>query len=105
MPGKAPQRRPRPQPQRTCVACRQVEGKRGLLRLVRTPEQTGEVDPTGKKSGRGAYVHVSTECARRAISTGALGRALKAPVGPEVGESLLATVGERAPAEEETRGS
>ncbi|MEJ7653573.1 MAG: YlxR family protein [Chloroflexia bacterium] len=45
----------RRQPQRTCVACRQVEGKRGLRRLVKTPEGAVELDPTGKRSGRGAF--------------------------------------------------
>ena len=32
-----PMPRPRRVPQRTCVACRQVAGKRTLVRLVRTP--------------------------------------------------------------------
>jgi predicted RNA-binding protein YlxR (DUF448 family) len=76
------------------VACREVAGKRGLLRLVRTPEQVIELDPTGKKSGRGAYVHASTECAERALRTGALSRALKVPIGPEVTAQLLARAGE-----------
>ncbi|MDP9379127.1 MAG: YlxR family protein [Chloroflexota bacterium] len=84
--------RVRKQPQRTCVACREVAGKRGLLRMVRTPEQVVELDPTGKKNGRGAYVHASTECARKALGTGSLSRALKAPVEPGVAEQLLAKV-------------
>lgn len=79
------------QPQRTCVACREVEGKRTLLRLVRTPEQIVELDPTGKKSGRGAYVHASKECAERALG-GALSRALKTPIQPEVAQELLRRV-------------
>jgi predicted RNA-binding protein YlxR (DUF448 family) len=48
-------------PQRTCIACRQVEGKRALIRLVRT-ENGIEIDLTGKRSGRGAYLHPVQDC-------------------------------------------
>ena len=48
-------------PLRTCVACRQVAGKRELIRLVRT-EKGVEVDKTGKKAGRGAYLHQRQAC-------------------------------------------
>ena len=53
--------KPKHVPQRTCIACRQVAGKRSLLRLVRT-ENGVEVDPTGKKAGRGAYLHPYQTC-------------------------------------------
>ena len=93
MPGKPkPPGRVRKQPQRTCVACREVAGKRGLLRIVRTPQQAVEIDPTGKANGRGAYVHASGECAQKAVRTGALSRALKAPIATELTEQLLAKV-------------
>ncbi|MDP9353220.1 MAG: YlxR family protein [Chloroflexota bacterium] len=88
MPGSRAPGRVKKQPQRTCVACREVEGKQTLLRLVRIPNQTVELDPTGKKSGRGAYVHASQECAERALG-GALSRALKTPIQPEVATELL----------------
>ena len=48
-------------PQRTCVACREVAGKRGLVRIVRTADGV-VVDPSGKMAGRGAYVHPSRDC-------------------------------------------
>src|SRR5688572_21393040 len=51
--GKAKGQRPKHVPQRTCVACREIDAKRGLIRLVRTPEGTVDVDPTGKRAGRG----------------------------------------------------
>src|SRR5262249_3573417 len=54
------QPRTRHVPQRTCIVCRQVRPKRELIRVVRTPEGHVELDPGGKKSGRGAYL-----CARR----------------------------------------
>lgn len=63
-------------PQRTCVACRQVRNKRELVRVVRTPDLRVEVDETGKKSGRGAYLCRMAACWRLALEKGALGRAL-----------------------------
>src|SRR4051812_47294561 len=76
---KAKQKAPRPKhiPQRTCIACRTVESKRGLVRVVRTPAGTVEIDPTGKKSGRGAYVCRSRSCWEKALKGKALETALK----------------------------
>lgn len=69
-------------PQRTCIACRQEEGKRSLLRLVRTGE--GVVfDVTGKKAGRGAYVHPQRSCWERALRTSLLQRALRMNITSE----------------------
>lgn len=53
---------PRKLPQRTCLGCQAVRPKREMIRIVRTPEGALLVDPTGKKSGRGAYVCPSDEC-------------------------------------------
>ena len=49
-------------PRRTCIGCRNVTSKRELLRIVRTPEGSVLADPTGKKNGRGTYVHKTREC-------------------------------------------
>lgn len=49
-----------------CIACRQVQAKRTLVRLVRTPEGV-LVDPKGKMNGRGAYIHASRACGARAM--------------------------------------
>ena len=53
-------------PQRMCIACRQMKDKRELVRCRITPEKTVEIDPTGKKSGRGAYICSSPECRKKA---------------------------------------
>ena len=74
--------RPRRIPQRTCIACRSTEAKRGLVRVVRTPEGRVEIDPTGKKNGRGAYVHQTRECWDAALKKERLARALKVSVPP-----------------------
>ena len=65
-------------PQRTCIGCRQVESKRELLRIVRTPEGRVLADPTGKKAGRGAYLHKERECWEQVLAgRGRLEHALK----------------------------
>ena len=71
-------------PMRMCVACRQMTPKRQLLRVVRTPENDIRPDPTGKLSGRGAYLCKSAQCLERAKKTRALDRALEHKVGEEV---------------------
>jgi predicted RNA-binding protein YlxR (DUF448 family) len=44
-----------------CVACRQSQNKKTLVRLVRTPDGV-VVDQTGKLAGRGAYLHADPDC-------------------------------------------
>lgn len=73
---KQPARRRRV-PQRTCIACRRVGGKRDLVRIVRTSDQGVLVDLTGKKNGRGAYLCRAKPCWDKALRISALNRALK----------------------------
>lgn len=71
--------KPRRVPQRTCIACRQANGKRALVRLVRTADGV-DVDPTGKKAGRGAYLCSSRDCWTKAIETNRIASALRTSV-------------------------
>ena len=84
------QLRPKHIPARTCIACGTTEAKRGLLRIVRTPEGGVEVDPTGKKNGRGAYVHETRSCWDMALKKGKLERALKVVPADEYVAALRA---------------
>jgi uncharacterized protein len=54
-------------PQRTCIACRTVRGKREFVRIVRTPDERVESDETGKKAGRGAYLCRQRDCWAQAL--------------------------------------
>jgi predicted RNA-binding protein YlxR (DUF448 family) len=65
-------------PQRTCVACRTVREKRELVRLVRTKEGKVEIDTTGKKEGRGAYICPDRACWEKALQGQRLERTLRA---------------------------
>lgn len=64
-------------PQRTCVACRQVKGKRDLVRLVITRDGTAEIDILGKKPGRGAYLCPRRTCWELALKKNRLDYALR----------------------------
>jgi len=91
--------RPRHVPQRTCIGCRQEEGKRDFIRIVRTPGQRLIVDPTGKANGRGAYLHARPACWEKALKGGTIGHALKFNPAREDVEALRA-FGMALPAEE-----
>ena len=80
--------RQRKVPLRTCVGCRQVRPKRELVRVVRTPQGQVEVDPTGKRAGRGAYLCPSVECLERARRARQLERALERPIDVSLYEAL-----------------
>jgi len=75
-------------PQRMCLGCQEMKSKRELIRVVRTPEETVEIDPTGKRSGRGAYVCPNNECLEKAIKGKRLEKALRQAISKEIKESL-----------------
>ena len=79
-------------PQRMCVGCQTMKTKKELLRVVRTPEETIVLDPSGKKAGRGAYVCNNEQCLAKAVKEKRLERALQHAVGPEVYEQLRAGI-------------
>jgi len=79
-------------PQRTCIGCRQVQSKRELMRIVRTPEGRVVADPKGKLNGRGTYIHKQRECWDEVVSArGKLTHALKleSPIAPDDLAALL----------------
>ena len=82
--------KPKKIPMRMCVGCREMKEKREMIRIVKTPEGNAEVDPTGKKSGRGAYICRQTECLRRSIRQKQLERQLEITLTPEIIETLNA---------------
>lgn len=71
-------------PMRMCLGCQQMKPKKELLRLVRTPEGQVEIDPTGKRNGRGAYLCSQVECLRQAAKAHRLEKAFGVEVPPEI---------------------
>ncbi|MGI5920615.1 MAG: RNase P modulator RnpM [Syntrophomonadaceae bacterium] len=78
-------------PQRMCVGCRQMKDKKELIRIVRTPEGSIEIDSTGKRSGRGAYLCSNPECFNQALKKKGLQKALE----KEIEESIISEIMER----------
>jgi hypothetical protein len=62
------------------------------VRVVRTPEGHVEVDPTGKKSGRGAYLCARRSCWDLGLNKGHLEHVLKTTISPEDRAGLEAFV-------------
>ncbi len=80
--------RTRKVPLRKCVACQEMMPKKELIRVVRTPAEEVQIDLTGKKAGRGAYLCGKVSCFKLAKKSKALDRALKAPVGEHIYDQL-----------------
>lgn len=75
-------------PQRMCVGCQQMRSKRELIRIVRTPEDEFIVDPTGKKSGRGAYICPDEACFKKAVKEKRFEKSFKSAVDDKVYDEL-----------------
>jgi len=64
-------------PIRTCIGCQCKKPKKEMIRIIKTPEGNIEIDKTGKKSGRGAYLCSNVECLDIALRKNNLNRSLK----------------------------
>ena len=75
-------------PMRTCVVTKEKCEKKDLIRIVRTPEGNVEIDLTGKKNGRGAYLKKDNEVFAKAKKSGILNRILEVEVSDEIYNEL-----------------
>jgi len=75
-------------PMRMCLGCQEMKPKKELIRIVRTPENSIEIDPTGKRSGRGAYICPQVTCLDKAVKGKRLEKAFQQAVSPEIISSL-----------------
>lgn len=75
-------------PMRKCVGCQEMKSKKEMLRVLKTSEDTFELDATGKKNGRGAYLCFSKECFEKAVKNKGLERSFKQAIPKEVYEKL-----------------
>jgi uncharacterized protein len=77
-------------PQRTCIACKNTRDKKELIRLVLTGENLVEIDLSGKKNGRGAYLCQQYSCWEQGIKKNRLDYALQTKIAPSNRQSLMA---------------
>ncbi len=87
--GSGTVRRVRP---RTCVGCGKESPKKGLVRVVRSPDGKLAIDPTGRAPGRGAYVCGELGCLQEARRRKALSRNLKVEIPPAFYEELASYI-------------
>ncbi len=76
-------------PMRKCVITQERFAKKDLIRVVRTPENQVEIDLTGKKNGRGAYLSNQKEVILLAQKRNTLAKILEVEIPNEIYEELL----------------
>ena len=69
-------------PQRSCVVCRKKKDKRELTRLVMVDAKL-QIDESGKRNGRGAYLCGSPLCWEQAAARLLMDRALRVKLGDD----------------------
>ena len=79
-------------PQRLCVSCRERKNKSDLIRVVLLPDGQVEVDPSGKMTGRGAYVCKNSDCLEAACKAHRIERSLKGTPQEEISGKLKAVL-------------
>lgn len=76
-------------PQRTCLGCRKVKDKRELIRVVRVSGGDVEVDISGHKAGRGAYLCPLGECWEAGLKGRRLEHSLRTKLSQDNREELM----------------
>ena len=62
--------------------------KKEMIRVLKTADDTIEIDATGRRNGRGAYLCPSMDCWKKAVKSKGLERSLKMAIPKEVYEAL-----------------
>lgn len=75
-------------PVRTCIGCKCKKPKKEMIRIIRTPDGKIEIDKTGKKPGRGAYLCVNVKCLDFTFKEKSLNKSLKQDIPPQVLDEL-----------------
>ena len=74
-------------PLRRCIGCNEKKEKDKLIRIVKNGNSI-ELDLSGKKDGRGAYICKNEECLNKAIKNKRLSRSLKEEISQELYEKI-----------------
>lgn len=75
-------------PMRTCIVTKEKCEKKDLVRIVRTPEGYAEIDLTGKKNGRGAYLKKDKDVFKKARDNKILERHLEMEIKDDLYNEL-----------------
>jgi predicted RNA-binding protein YlxR (DUF448 family) len=75
-------------PQRKCLGCNISKPKKELIRIVREPNGTINLDTIGRKNGRGAYICPNSDCLNSVKKNHGLDRAFELKVPDEIYQRL-----------------
>lgn len=79
-------------PVRRCMGCNESKEKNELLRILKSKEGMVEMDLTGKKNGRGAYICKNEDCLNQVKKTKRLEKALDVKISEELYESIRGVI-------------
>jgi uncharacterized protein len=79
-------------PLRKCVATGEMKPKKEMIRIVRSKEGEVSIDPTGKKSGRGAYLSKDKAVILQAKKKNTLANQLQAKIDDSLYDELISLV-------------
>ncbi|MCA1053551.1 YlxR family protein [Rossellomorea aquimaris] len=79
-------------PLRKCVATGEMRPKKEMIRIVRSKEGEVSIDPTGKKSGRGAYLSKDKEIILQAKKKNTLANQLQTKIDDSLYDELISLV-------------
>ncbi|MFB9769292.1 RNase P modulator RnpM [Lactiplantibacillus modestisalitolerans] len=79
-------------PLRKDIVTGEMHPKKDLVRVVKNKQDEVSVDPTGKKPGRGAYISLDVEVAKRAQKEKTFDKAFGIKVAPDFYDELVAYV-------------
>lgn len=79
-------------PLRRCMGCNESKEKNELLRIVKLQDGNIEIDLTGKKNGRGAYICKSEICLDKVIKSKRLQKAFDHEINQNVYENLRGVI-------------
>lgn len=75
-------------PLRSCVISREKLPKSELIRIVRTPEGSVIIDPTGKANGKGAYLKKDVEIFEKARKSKVINKLLEVNIPDTIYDEL-----------------
>lgn len=81
--------KPKKVPMRKCIATGEMKPKKDLVRIVRSKEGLVSIDPSGKKSGRGAYLSKEKEVVLLAKKKNTLANHLQVSIDESLYDELL----------------
>ncbi len=71
-----------------CLGCGEMKPKKELVRVVRSKEGEINLDLTGKKAGRGAYICADAECLKKARKGRKLEKSFACRIDDEIYDSM-----------------